>query len=398
MNRNGASKKLGLMLVLWLSAPIASFAARADSVKEPNSATPKPARGSAAAVPVEIRVDARVELVSIIFRLAGNREYNRCCMPGYVMDISRHFGPHRDHPVVKLAADLRRKRGVSFDAPMSLAVHLTDVNSLAERVPFEPRPAGLDSRWRPQEAREFLEKARDFVKDANFAGFFKSHKGLYDRACARLKDLLEREGRLDWFDGFFGARPKTTFHIAIGIVNGPSNYGPHIELPDGREFYCILGASKAGTFGMGEPVFDKTMLPTVVHEFCHSYTNPLVDAHASELQQSADRLFERVGRRMKRMAYGSARTMMREAMVRACVVRYVHATGGADAAAEQTEKEIKRGFLWTGELADLLARYEAQRGKYPTLDDFFPEVTSFFNRYKLPGGDRPAAEPPPAAD
>ncbi|UCG48002.1 MAG: DUF4932 domain-containing protein [Phycisphaerales bacterium] len=397
MNHKGASEKLWLTLVLWLSAPIVSFAGRADSPKEPNSASAKPA-GGAAAVPVDIRVDARVELVSVIFRLAGNREYNRCCMPGYVMDISRHFGPHRDHPVVKLAADLRKKHGVSFDAPMSLAVHLTDANSLAERVPFEPRPPGLDRRWRPQDAREFLEKARDFVKDANFAGFVKTHKGMYDRSAAGLRDLIEREGRLDWFGDFFGARPKTTFHIAIGVVNGPGNYGPHIKLPDTTEFYCILGASKAGTFGMGEPVFDKSMLPTVVHEFCHSYTNPLVDAHASELQQSADRLFEHVGRRMKRMAYSNARTMMREAMVRACVVRYMHATKGVDAGAEQTEREIKRGFLWTGELADLLARYESQRQKYPTLDDFFGEVISFFDGYKLPGDDGPASEPPPAGD
>ncbi len=397
MNDKGTSKKLWLMLVLWLSAPVASFAGRADAVKEPNSASPKPAR-RAAAVPVDIRVDARVELVSIIFRLAGNSEYNRCCMPGYVMNIARHFGPHRDHPVVKLAADLRRKRGVSFDAPMSLAVHLTDANSLAERVPFEPRPEGLDSRWRPQEARDFLEKARDFVKDANFAGFLNAQKGMYDRSTAGLKGLIEREGRLDWFEDFFGARPKTTFHIAIGVVNGPGNYGPHIKLPDSMEFYCILGASKAGTFGLGEPVFDKSMLPIVVHEFCHSYTNPLVDAHASELQQSADRLFEQVGRRMKRMAYGNARTMMREAMVRACVVRYLQATEGAHAAARQTEKEIKRGFLWTGELADLLARYEAQRGKYTTLDDFFPNIISFFNSYDLPGDHSGAAERPPAGD
>ncbi len=33
-----------------------------------------------------------------------------------------------------------------FDACMSMAVHLSDVETIGERVPFDPRPAGLDSR------------------------------------------------------------------------------------------------------------------------------------------------------------------------------------------------------------------------------------------------------------
>ena len=55
---------------------------------------------------------------------------------------------------------------------MSLAIHLADANSLNTVVPLEPRPARLDSRWDINETKEFLEKARQFVKDTNFETFF----------------------------------------------------------------------------------------------------------------------------------------------------------------------------------------------------------------------------------
>ncbi|MGA2005174.1 MAG: hypothetical protein ABSG70_17440 [Terriglobales bacterium] len=38
-------------------------------------------------------VDERVELVSIVFRLAGNPEYNMSPLKGYTSDIDRYFSP-----------------------------------------------------------------------------------------------------------------------------------------------------------------------------------------------------------------------------------------------------------------------------------------------------------------
>ena len=96
----------------------------------------------------QVTVDPRVELLSVVFRLAGNDEYNQGRVPSYVSAVEEHFGEFRDNPVVVTARLLRWKRGVSYDAVMSLAVHLRDAESLEEAVPFEPRPAELDKRWR----------------------------------------------------------------------------------------------------------------------------------------------------------------------------------------------------------------------------------------------------------
>ena len=278
---------------------------------------------------------------------------------------------------------MREKYGVSYDAPMSLAVHLRDANSLRLRLPLEPWPDGLDGRWHPEDVREFLEKARQFAKETHFNEFIKTQQPMYDRAVANLRSLLDKEANLEWFDDFFGARPGAEFHIALGMLNGPGNYGPHIKLADREEYYCILGIWKFGALGLGEPRFDKSMLPTVIHEFCHSYANPIVDAHISQLEKPGKEIYARVADKMERMAYGNWQTMMRESLVRACVVRYMAATEGPEAAKKQIKNEINRSFLWMQGLSDLLIQYEKNRDKYKTLDTFFPKIVDFFNNYNM---------------
>jgi len=102
-------------------------------------------------IPAEVSADPRVELFSIIFRLAGNPEYCRSIVLAYVKDADKYFKPFRSHDVILLAKKLRSTRDVSYNAPMSLAIHLNDATELKERIPLQPRPASLDRRWQPAE-------------------------------------------------------------------------------------------------------------------------------------------------------------------------------------------------------------------------------------------------------
>ena len=125
---------------------------------------------------------------------------------------------------------LRRTRGVSYDAVMSMAIHLKDAKTLEEAVPFKPQPDTLDGRWRVAEARLFLDQARRFAKESDFAGFFDAHEDLFETTVARARAVLDKEARLDWFGEFFGARPGASFVLALGMLNGPYRPLPPIRL------------------------------------------------------------------------------------------------------------------------------------------------------------------------
>jgi hypothetical protein len=328
----------------------------------------------------DVRVDPRVELMSLIFRLAGNPEYNQNRLTFYIKDVEKHFREHENHDVVQLARQLRKTRGVSFDAVMSLAIHVKDVDSMQERVPLEPAPKSWDIRWTEEDTHKFQEAARRFVKDTDFETFIRAHENLYRTAESRMEKVLEEYGVVKWFDSFFGAKSDASFTVLLGMMNGGACYGPRIVFPDGREeLYCVLGVWLKDRKGI--PRFDKSVLPTVVHEFCHSYVNPLVNFHAGDLEKAGQRIFPSVADAMRRQAYPGWRTMMYESLVRACVVRYRLASEGEAAAEQQIVLENTNMFFWMRGLSSLLGEYEAHRGKYPNLDSFFPEIVKFFDNY-----------------
>jgi hypothetical protein len=329
--------------------------------------------------PLQVLVDPRVELISLIFRLAGNPEYSQGKVASYNADADRQFGSFRDHVVVKLARQLRQTRGVSYDACMSLAVHVNNVDELQLLVPLQPWPEGLDQRWTAESVSNFLAAARQFVKDTSFQGFIQQHRALYTNTTARLEALL-KDAHPDWFHSYFGERPQAVFTATAGMLNGGSCYGSRCHDAAGREqLYCILGVWKTDRDGL--PEFDSEMLSTVVHEFCHSYANAIVDRHQDELAAAGARLYQPVANQMRSQAYGNPQTLLRESLVRACTVRYQQQYNGADAARKEIGLNQSRGFRWTGALSDLLAEYEAQRDRYPTLESFAPRLVAFFNDY-----------------
>jgi hypothetical protein len=335
----------------------------------------------------EIRVDPRIELLSIIFRLAGNPEYNRGEVQSYVDEVEARFGRFREHAVVKMAQELRKTRGVSFDAVMSLAIHLKDAYSLEEEIPFEPRPAALERRWRVDEAREFLEKARDFVRESDFRGFVAEHEGLYRITAERMRVVMEENDVEDWFNGFFGRLPGARFSVVLGLLNGGGSYGPKVVRADGREdLYTILGVWMTDEEGL--PRFDDRVLGTVVHEFCHSFANPVVDGHAAELEAAGQAIFPLVEEKMRSMAYSNWKTMMYESLVRSSVVRWDLARNGTEAAEKRVAWEEKNHFFWISGLSELLGIYEANRDAYPDLEAFFPEIKRFFDDYAAHAEER----------
>ena len=328
----------------------------------------------------EVRVDPRIELMSIIFRLAGNPEYNRGAVPSYIDDVEACFGPFRDHAVVEMARKLRATRGVSYDAVMSMAIHIKDPFTLEEEVPFDPRPAALERRWIVDEAREFLEKARDFVRASDFKGFVADHEELYRITAERMQAVMDENEVESWFNSFFGRLPDARFSIVLGLLNGGGSYGPKVVFPDGREdLYTILGVWMTDDAGL--PDFNDRVLGTVVHEFCHSFANPIVDRHVDEMRDAGQAIFPLVQEKMRSMAYSNWKTMMYESLVRSSVVRWDLAKNGRESAESRITWEEKNHFFWISGLSELLGEYEANRDTYRDLESFFPEMKRFFDDY-----------------
>ena len=357
------------VMAIWLgwAALAAALPALAASVP--------PAAGAPAA---HVLADPRVELFSILSHLAGYPEYNMGQIASYEKDIEAHFGSFREHAAVVLMRRLREERNIGFDAVMNLAIRVTDASGLQESSSFDTLQSDLDPRWRLEDARAVLEQARRFVKDTRFEEFWQAHRSLYELTETRMRQLLAKEIDLAWFDRFFGQRPAGDLLVIPGLVNGGACYGLKLKREDGSEdLYAVMGAWLKDE--AGQPLFDESLTPFIVHEFAHSYVNHVVEKHRQELGGAGEQVYQAVAEPMRKQAYDNWKTMIDESLVRAAVVRYLAAHKGPDTASgEIEEQETNRAFLWMSELAALLAQYEASRERYPTLDSFLPEVVSYY--------------------
>lgn len=369
---------LAALLAAFLAAPRGASAARADDPPAAPAAAPtSPTSPAATAAVVPVAVDERVELLTIIARLAGADEYR---MPNsaspYAERVAARFDRFRDHAAVAAYRRIRADFGASFDAIPSLALHLDSVERLEERLPFESAPPRLDERWDRTATGAFLVALRAFVQESDATGFFAGERDFYRRCAERMAPVLGQAHAIEWFDGFFGRRPGASYQVIPGLLCGGGNYGVGVRFPDGRpeEIRPVLGIFRWDAEGL--PDYRTDDVDTYVHELCHSYTNAIVDRHLDDLAAPAQRLFALVAPRMQRMAYSTWQTAMYETFVRACVVRYLAEVVSPAAATAQSKREASNGFLWVPAVAERLAAYSADRRTTPTFEAFVPEIVA----------------------
>ena len=326
-------------------------------------------------VALHASVDPRVELLSIVFRLAGNEEYNMNRITKYSLEIDRYFAPYKTHPAVQLARRLAADRQIGADAVMFMALYLSAPPDLQPVVLFDesiPEP-----RWGAIAANQFALQVRRFYNDSKFQIFFDQHRQFYRQAEGRFDSVLTNAD-VSWLGRFYGATALPPFHVVLGLNNGAASYGPRVNFPDGRtEFYAIVGAESQDP--SGNPTFNNAYVPLISHEFSHSFINPLVDRIFSTLQP-LDELFRSAATQFEPQGIAGAKVMLYESLVRAAVFRYQKSHGISDKEVlAKIHREQGNGFVWMEELFDLLGHYEADREIYPAFDDFLPKIAQYFN-------------------
>lgn len=325
------------------------------------------------------KVDERVELLSIVFRLAGNHEYSSETFKHYSDKIWEHYAPYKDHELIQLAREVREKNGVGYDAVMSMAIHLDD--SLNPRVPFtETVP---DGRWGKEKATSFVKLLKAFYKETNSRKFFSNNEELYKEAIKRFLPIYEQLD-VEWYKDFYGKEASEKFVIVIGLGNGGGNYGRFIDLSDGkREVYAIMGTWETDSTGMAEYSLD-SYFPTLVHEFNHSFVNDLLNMDPEPFRKNGEIMYEVLREKMERGAYSNWQTMLNEALVRAAVVKYMkdHRFSEKEVSNEVTN-QLNRGFIWIEELLMELEKYDEERNRFPTLESYVPELVEAYDQYAI---------------
>lgn len=323
------------------------------------------------------KVDERVEILSIVFRLAESDEYSSEAFKLYTDKIETHYNPYKNHELIQFIKKLRNENGIGFDNVMSMAIHLDDkLNPLVEFTEKVP-----DSRWGKDNAYEFVELLKKFYHESKSKDFFEQNRTLYREISDRFLPIYKNLD-LDWYKDFYGKEPNEEFIIVNALGNGGGNYGPSIYFPNGkRKVYAIMGTWKTDSLGMADFTFD-SYFPTLLHEFNHSFINYILDENPEPFKKNGEIIYEAVREKMNIGSYNNWRTMFNEALVRASVIKYMKDNSFSKKDIDrEVNEQINRGFLWIEELVSELEKYDQKREDYPTLESYFPELIKAYDTY-----------------
>jgi len=332
------------------------------------------------------KVDQRVELLGIVFRLAKPDQVNDEVNPLYSKAIATHFSSQAKHPLIKYInsfADSLINSGNEFgywDA-LALAAHLSQPPKLEPLVPLlSVSEDGWDNRTLL--TAKMVRLLQQFYRDAKCDLFFNSQAPYYqsvEQAYVRTGVKLNQS----WFANFFGLKTTESYYAVIGLAIGNGEYLRVNYQNNHRDTYTIFGVKKFSAEGVPSNFKEPVFAWLLIHEYVHAFSNQLVDKYLKQLQPSAEVILAnpRVFGLMKNTFYGNWQFLLYESFVRACHIKYLMSNekNRAVVDAELTKQE-KAGFFWMEGLVDGLEFYERNRNTYKDLEAYMPELMDYFKK------------------
>ncbi|MGN1221284.1 MAG: DUF4932 domain-containing protein [Candidatus Cryptobacteroides sp.] len=276
---------------------------------------------------IELVYDECIDLMAVVWRLAGAMEYSSSDWEEYDSCIDEYFKPYADHPAVQLAKEYR-KSGVGYDAVVSYGAFLEiDADG---NIGFDKSVVNnVDDRWTSRMQTTMLESLQAFYNDTDFHKWYETTEVFREMAMEEFSKLAAGVDK-SWFTSFFSTTEMPKFRITVAPIIGCNNYGLSAITSDGN---TILS-----------PVMGSLSFDILIHEFCHPYCNPVIDNIFGRISFNARRFFKMEKALLGLQAYSSVKTMMYETLVRASVIKYLAAhDAGTDVQALVME-QVRNGF------------------------------------------------------
>lgn len=317
---------------------------------------------------------AILQLTKYSDQLRGRRE------EPVVAEARKQFAAFAGHPAVAeldYGGELNWEKGLGYDAFSAFPGYFSALPEGRRLYPYhdeflgrvlwgaskEEKIAYLDAYWL---------KVMDFYRVSGFADFFGKHAAVYQAYVDNVYRNLPGTDPVKLHEDYHANRGFEHFYV----VPSP------LSLPTGGNYGWRLGSSIFNFMGYG---FDDPYAVNhlILHEFGHSFCNPVAEKYEEQLAAYAG-LMDGLRADMEAQAYGNWQTVMYELLVRSVHARLVLKTEGKEAAELfLLDNAVKRKFVFIGDFYELLGEYERDRGRYPTLYEFYPRLAQTLAGWEL---------------
>jgi hypothetical protein len=315
-------------------------------------------------------VDPRMELLGVVQHFTSWAPGGHIkSQTAYKDDIDDYFGEFRNHRAVVCMESLVGA-GFTHDAPVRLMLHHEDPPDLVQHTPYSDY---LIERAGGEEAlTSCLDALRDFARETDFVAFYHAHDSVYSVHVEEVETLLTGKEYVRALEEFFG-ESQSGYHIILPPLFA-GGYGPAIRRERGWELYAVIGPCAL----QGERVTFACLdyLESIMlHEWSHSFVNPLVDQHY-DLFRKSEGLYAPIQGMMTSQAYPTWRIALYEHVVRASEINIRAILYDDFDKDEALQVQEGKGFWYVSYIDSLLGLYQTHRENYPTSGDFMPRIAT----------------------
>ena len=235
---------------------------------------------------VYVRIDPRMELLATVQHFtAWADDHHTYLNFDYVNKVENNFSSVSQHSAIIKCQDLI-DNGFTYDAPVNYMFFHNNPPDLTLLTPYS---SYLTGRAKGEENLvDFAEKLRDFSSSTDFMSFCEENRKFYDQVLTIVFNTLGDDDYTDLLEDYYGEQ-KYCYNIIPSLLFDGGAYGIRVDFPEGQHVYHVLGPTGLNN---GIPTFgnEENFKHLLLHEFSHSFVNPVTEKYIDEVNKSAFRL------------------------------------------------------------------------------------------------------------
>jgi hypothetical protein len=324
---------------------------------------------------LKIYTDERIELLNVIQYLSDYPILNQSENLEYKKEIDHYFKDFKNHNAILLNRKVY-KEFLGFDRAVNFILHYDlpkfDLNSEFDSKELE----NLNALKSKDSLSLIRNEFKDFYEKSNFKQFFENHSKFYKQINKSTKKELNKYNIISILEKHYGLQ-NNSYSIILAALLHNGGYEVDIQNQKGNNLIAVIGPNYDSINKM--PIFDyKSILSEyVIHEFSHSFCNPLIDKYYYKLKE-CECLLIPIQDKIKAQGYKGWKTCLYEHLVRANEIVINEIVFGKETSDKLYNEMINDGWIYLEGIVPIIKdEYLKNRNKYKTQDEIMGLIINY---------------------
>lgn len=322
---------------------------------------------------VEVKVDNRIEAVSIFYAMAiGRDSLDIKPTPSiYLKEFDEYFKPYKNHKSLNWYRNLEKWDAADVS---TIGLYLTEAYPFKLKIPYEGHY--LQS----SKIEDFINHLNSFYKDCNVSKFIKKHQKLYKETALFALDTINKSDVLKETKKFFKTETNDKFIIYIDLLNNHTSNSIEIkEYKNCRQFKLAYLSSENPNSANEESIKFVPAFNVVTHECSHLFVSDFISSNYNRLHKIKNKFLTKPNGKV--LSENRWQDELEEMLVRVCVAKILGKKYGIEREQHEIENQSK-GYLHFKDIHKFITGKIEQNPSYNSFKDFYPELVLFLENLK----------------